>query len=301
MPAPVITNLNLTADPHLTTALVTHGQLRPQGHVSPYGLVALPDGRMMGVLAFLDPTHLFALSSHYAARTLPYAQAMAHGLAQLARLPGGPPDVTVAIITATPVDGTFGENLEAVHGAADAAASAFVRGLLRPATGLDVLILGLNAGLWTGPTIERNWAGDAVLVLPPHASLQMGTVIENATVTLSDDARLVHGAAAVAGAGAKSLTCAVQEEAAVAQGLAEHQATLDTALQDVMGYLEIRLDASNKANILKSSDSQPAWGTGCTTLFGGVVVCGCRVSECPQGALAADAQRKASGAQARPC
>ena len=30
---------------------------------------------MMGVLAFLDPTHLFALSSHYAARTLPYAQA----------------------------------------------------------------------------------------------------------------------------------------------------------------------------------------------------------------------------------
>ena len=70
MPAPVITNLNLTADPHLTTALVTREQLLPQGHVSPYGLVALPDGRTMGVLAFLDPTHLFALSSHYAARTL---------------------------------------------------------------------------------------------------------------------------------------------------------------------------------------------------------------------------------------
>jgi len=109
---------------------------------------------MMGVLAFLDPTHLFALSSHYAARTLPYAQAMANGLAQLARLPGGPPDVTVAIITAAPVDGTFGENLEAVHGTGNAAVSAFVRGLLRPATGLDVLILGRNAGLWTGPTID---------------------------------------------------------------------------------------------------------------------------------------------------
>lgn len=304
MPAPVITNLNLTADPHLTTALVSRGQLRPQGHVSPYGLVALPDGRTMGVLAFLDPTHLFALSSHYAARTLPYAQAMAHGLAQLARLPGGPPDVTVAIITSAPVDGTFGENLEVVHGAKDTAISAFVRKILRPATGLDILILGLNAGLWTGPTIERNWAGDDVLVLPPHANrASLGTVIENATVTLNDDARLVHGAAAVAGAGVKSLTCAVQEEAAVAQGLAEHQATLDTALQEVMGYLDTRLAASNQATILEPSDSPPAWGTGCTKLLGGggVKVCGCRVSECPQGALAADAQRFASNAQARPC
>ena len=184
---------------------------------------------MMGVLAFLDPTHLFALSPHYAARTLPYAQAMAHGLAQLARLPGGPPDVTVAIITSAPVDGTFGENLVAVHGAKDAAVSAFVRKILRPATGLDVLILGLSAGVWTGPTIERNWAGDDVLVLPPRAD--RGTVIENAAVTLNDDARLVNGAAAVAGAGVKELNCSVQEEAAVAQGLADHQATLDTELQ----------------------------------------------------------------------
>ena len=41
----------------------------------------------------------------------------------------------------------------------------------------------------------------------------------------------MNGSAAVAGAGVKALTCAVQEEAAVAQGLAEHQATLDTELQ----------------------------------------------------------------------
>ena len=68
-----------------------------------------------------------------------------------------------------------------------------------------------------------------------------------------------------------------------------------------MGYLGTGLKASNKATVFESSDSTPAWGTGCTTLLGGGVVCGCRVSECPQGALAADAQSFASGAQARPC
>ena len=68
-----------------------------------------------------------------------------------------------------------------------------------------------------------------------------------------------------------------------------------------MGYLDTQLAASNTATVLKSSDSPPAWGTGCTTLLGGGVACGCRVSECPQGALAADAQSFASGAQARPC
>ena len=68
-----------------------------------------------------------------------------------------------------------------------------------------------------------------------------------------------------------------------------------------MGYLGTELAASNTADILESSDSPPAWGTGCTTPLGGGVACGCRVSECPQGALAADAQSFASGAQARPC
>ena len=67
-----------------------------------------------------------------------------------------------------------------------------------------------------------------------------------------------------------------------------------------MGYLDTELDASNTATVLESSDSPPAWGTGCTTPLGGGVACGCRVSECPQGALAADAQSFASGAQACP-
>ena len=67
-----------------------------------------------------------------------------------------------------------------------------------------------------------------------------------------------------------------------------------------MGYLGTGLAAKNTATVLESSDSPPAWGT-CTKLLGGGVACGCRVSECPQGALAADAQSFASGAQARPC
>ena len=298
VPAPIVSNLNTTDDPFLAEALVTRADLTPPGQISPYGLVALPDGRTMGVLAFLDPTHLFALSPHYAARTLPFDRAMAAGLAALARLPGGPPDVTIAIVTAIPVDGTFGDDLIASHGGSTAAQAAFVRDLIRPATGLDVVVLGM--GGWTnGPTVERNWAGDDVLVLPERRNYGVG--VETVTVVTGDDGRLREGSTSVATAGELSLTCDTPEDQVVAAGLAARQVALDEALQGVVGYVTSPLALDTRAAPFDSYDPPPSWGS-CTLLSGSgggaaTTVCGCRVSDCPQGALAADAQRFATGAQ----
>merc|ERR1711871_285283 len=86
LPPAVATNLNITAEPHLTSS-----------HVAPYTLVPLPNGKRMAVLALIDPTHL--VSDHTKSAILPYEQALQRTLETLRRLPGGTPDVIVCMFS----------------------------------------------------------------------------------------------------------------------------------------------------------------------------------------------------------
>ena len=287
LPPAVVTNLNLTADPWLIEATVTRASATPAGHIAPFALVPLADGRTAAVLNFIDPTHMYSLTPHYAARVHQFDESAVGALAMLRRLPGGLPDVVIAIASDTDA-GFFVTDAQvaAAGGSLVAARAAMMEELIAQAVGVDVWLTGGG-----GTThVQRNWAGDRVLVVPRHSDL--GRSVDNISLTFDDDGLLQS-----ATAGSIVLDCDVPEDPATTVQLAEYHASMTAIFSGVVGELTVDFDAPLKA-ALRGDTIDPSSPFGQCSLLPSAeeAQCGCRVAECPQGALAADAVRFVSDA-----
>ena len=138
-PAAVVSNLNLTGDPHLATATPTRQNPRPAGHIMPFTLHELPDNRTLAVLNLIDPTHLI-LSPHYASRVLPFESSLSWRLAQLRRLPEGPPDVIICVLGGVPIT----DDQVSAAGGTQAAQTDVTLRLAQTAVGVDAFVLATH-------------------------------------------------------------------------------------------------------------------------------------------------------------
>jgi hypothetical protein len=277
LPKAVLTNFNRTGDAILSP------HVEPDG----YTLIPLPDGRHLAVLGLADPTHLAATYPEYAARFTDFWPPVARTLATLRRLPQ-PPDVVALVISAFPLTNADVANA----GSTSAADERALQHLVHNAIGVDIFIISTSEMSRSEPHVRYNYAGDAVLVVPPAGSFTHGRLVANVSATFTDAGLLVP---ALSSASEISLDCHAPEHAHTAHRLATWHAHMDVRMGVTLGRI-MPLDSSTRAQTTSAAPVGDAPAPeGCSRLAGGVV-CGCRVGACKQGSFVADALVHETGA-----
>ena len=135
------------------------------------------------------------------------------------------------------------------------------------------------------PNLVKNWAGDEVLVVQQRGQSH-GKQVDHVWLSTTSEGSLIGGES---GMRALELDCSAPTDTSADAWLEYYQAQMATTLLQVRGYLEQALDFDVRA---VPQAPEHAWGS-CSQLAGedeeSSLVCGCRVSECPQGSFAADA------------
>ena len=289
LPPAVVTNIDLTNDPYLTAATPTRANPNPAGHIAPWALIPMANGKTLALLSLLDPTHLYPLSPSYANRIFSYDRALASALARLRRLEGGPPDaiaLAVSDVPLGPLPNGF-HDLLARHHTTDAtnAQYAELHALVYEAIGVDVVMLGIPQPTEAQvPHTLTNWANDEVLMVRGISSSSHGKYIDRVSTRLDNDGHLLRNTSSVVNI---QLDCTAPTDQIASNDLHAFHERMSASLGLTRGYLQQPLDFPLRAG---PQEVNHTWGT-CPRL--GVeqdtIVCGCRVSECPQGAFAADA------------
>ena len=356
MPAAVLSNLDpakLGPASTLVPAAVTSRETRmARGHVAPFALVPITGNRTLAVLQFANWMHLVpgrsrtltsALAAHargphgqcfgaqadYARALLPYDQAMPRALENLRRLPGGPPDVIVAVIGGYDLDTepcveeppsvctlqgsgsslTEPERLVQQAGGLGAAREAKALELVRRSAGIHVVLF--TDVPWGGShsvdeviTVE-NYVGETVLVFfeadgsdedATARPLKLGRAYGEIVVDMGrrEAVPVVLNHSFVT----RSMDCTAPEDPDVRAQLESDKVAAEThpSLSQIRGTLAAPFEAP-LGTVYPLPEGQPKGG--CVKLpraDPNVLFCSCRVAQCPQGALIADAWAEAAEA-----
>ncbi len=229
----------------------------------------LANGRKLGVVSVVGVEHL----SQYAGRTVGYDESLTRAVAALRRRPTGSPDLVVAIINANAA--VTNAMIKAAGGQRDEAYARFVEDLAVRIVGIDVILLG-GADSFRGRLDQgvTNWADKRVFIVPSPST--QGKSI------LSVKLEAEHDAGSVILTNASTRTIELNCTAADDPRVYEAMVALETSVVDAL--------SAKVGHTSTAFDGQAVFNGSCTILEGGDR-CGCRVSQCGAGALAADALR----------
>ena len=178
LPPAVVTNLDLSAGDGLLNA----------EHIVPYHLINLTGGRR---LAYLSLSSSKDTGPTFAQMHTPLIPALLRTLAQLRRLPDGPPDVVACHLYWMPPP-TPAEVAAAGNSQIEAERAAFDQ-LLLAGIGVDIWLrfIGVEE---EGTSLRRNYAGDLVLVVKTEGT-SFGRRLQHVTASFDGMGRLQSGEA----------------------------------------------------------------------------------------------------------